>query len=269
MKHNKKRNVGLVYEALTRELTKSILSKKGRRQQVIISILKECFKSNSLLKKELDLYREIRKDDTLSKEQAGKVLLEVKRQYSSIDKDELFKEQSKLISKINKALSKDVYNNFVSDYKFKASLYQYLNDMGSAKERVLLEEKVVDYMMDNVEEAQQPKIDNLTFKTFVGKYNDEYNNFLSEQKELLTKYIEKGSSDLEFKDYINETIGKLKSGLEESIKKPVISEDEVMVGKAMEVKALLESFSKKPIDEKMLAVVMEVQRLISEINSND
>ena len=37
-----------------------------------------------------------------------------KQEYKSLDKKEIFKEQSHLIDKIKKTLSKDVFSNFVS-----------------------------------------------------------------------------------------------------------------------------------------------------------
>ena len=44
---------------------------------------------------------------------AEKILVETKTQHSRVNQKQLFKEQSITISKINKQLSKDVFNNFV------------------------------------------------------------------------------------------------------------------------------------------------------------
>ena len=51
LKHNKKRNTAFVYEALIRELTKSIIKKHKNKQNVIVSIIKEHFSKGSVLKK--------------------------------------------------------------------------------------------------------------------------------------------------------------------------------------------------------------------------
>ena len=58
-KHNKKRNSAFLYEALVQELTKSIVSKNTEQKKKIVKIIKESFDKNSLMYKELKLYRSI------------------------------------------------------------------------------------------------------------------------------------------------------------------------------------------------------------------
>ena len=58
-KHNKKRNTAFLYEVLIRELTKSVVRRDHEKKKNIILILKEHFGVNSILYKELQLYRDI------------------------------------------------------------------------------------------------------------------------------------------------------------------------------------------------------------------
>ena len=57
MKHNKKRNTAFIFEVLIRELTKAIVDKNGKKKQIIITLIKENFKSNTALARDLELYK--------------------------------------------------------------------------------------------------------------------------------------------------------------------------------------------------------------------
>ena len=56
-KYNKKRNTAFLYEALVRELTKAALVDDKEKAAKITKIVKEHFKKDTLLYKELYLYR--------------------------------------------------------------------------------------------------------------------------------------------------------------------------------------------------------------------
>ena len=45
LKHNKKRNTAFVYEALVRELTESVVKNNKNKQNKIVDIIKEHFKT--------------------------------------------------------------------------------------------------------------------------------------------------------------------------------------------------------------------------------
>ena len=53
LKHNKKRNTAFVYEALVRELTESVVRNNKNKQNKIVSIIKDHFAGDSILKEEL------------------------------------------------------------------------------------------------------------------------------------------------------------------------------------------------------------------------
>ena len=167
LKHNKKRNTAFVYEALVRELTESVVRNNKNKQNKIVSIIKEHFTSESVLKEELNLYKSIYETREVEKNTAEKIVYQVKERHETLDKKKLFQEQSALINKINKTLSNKVYNNFVPNYKTIASVYSIFQDALPVKDRVLLEENIVDQMSSSLGETkdvQQP-IDSLTYNT--------------------------------------------------------------------------------------------------------
>ena len=217
LKHNKKRNTAFVYEALVRELTESVVKNNKNKQNKIVSIIKEHFGTSSILKEELSLYKSIYETRHIEKNLAEKIMYKVKEKHDSLDKRKIFQEQSALINKINRTLSNKVYNNFVPNYKTIASVYSIFQDALPVKDRVLLEENIVEQMsasVESVQETQQP-IDSLTYRTFVKKFNEEYSNSLNVgQKELLSNYISSfADNGVELKVYLNEEIGNLKERL--------------------------------------------------------
>ena len=142
LKHNKK-NTAFVYEALVRELAKSIVKNNKNKQTKIVSIMKEHFSRGKELNRELELYKTIYEARDLEKRVAEKIINEVKSSYSSLNRKDLFREQSSLINKINKTLSKDIFNNFVPNYKNIATVYSIFQEALPIKDRVLLEERVL------------------------------------------------------------------------------------------------------------------------------
>ena len=143
LKHNKKRNTAFLYEALIRELTKFSIKKDKDSSDKVISVIKEFYNNDSILFRELKLYENILNTESANNRIAEKILFESKMQYSVLDHKKIFTEQSRLISKINKELNSDVFNNFVPNYKSLATLQQVFNNSDlQAKERVLLEESI-------------------------------------------------------------------------------------------------------------------------------
>ena len=118
LKHNKKRNTAFIYEALVRELTESVVKNNKNKQNKIVSIIKEHFSGDSVLKKELDLYRTIYETRHIEKTTAEKIVFQVKEEHDSLDKRRLFLEQSALINKINRTLSNKVYSILSIYYSF-------------------------------------------------------------------------------------------------------------------------------------------------------
>lgn len=271
LKHNKKRNTAFVYEALVRELTESVVKNNKNKQNKIVSIIKDHFGGSSLLKEELDLYKTIYETRQIEKTTAEKIVVQVKEKHDTLDKRKLFIEQSALISKINRTLSNKVYGNFVPNYKTIASVYSIFQDTLPIKDRVLLEENIVNQMSSSLEpqtQEQQP-IDSLVYTTFVSKFNEEYSNILNEnQKQLLNNYISSFTDNaIELKVYLNEEIGRLKSRLNHI--KSNNDTEEVFKEKLEKVYNILDNSKNKEIDTETLEMVLTTQQLLEELDNGD
>ena len=274
LKHNKKRNTAFVYEALVRELTESVVRQNKNKQNKIVSIIKDHFSGDSVLKEELSLYKSIYETKDIEKNLAEKIVVQVKQRHDSLNKRKLFQEQSALISKINKTLSTKLYNNFVPNYKTIASVYSIFQDALPVKDRVLLEQNIINQMSSSAEQNSeyiQKPIDSLTYKTFVNKFNEEYTSQLSEnQKDLLGSYISSFSDNgLEFKAYVNEEIGRLKEKINQSKKTSEIISDVSLKEKLDKVYTILDNTKERPIDTETIEIVLNTQQLLDDINKND
>ena len=273
LKHNKKRNTAFVYEALVRELTKSIVKNNKNKQMKIVSIMKEHFAKGTELNKELDLYKSVYETTDIERNIAEKIVVEAKQKYSGLNKKAVFQEQSALINKINKTLSKEIFSNFVPNYKSLATVYSIFQDALPVKDRVLLEESILEHMSSSAEDMQENKqpIDNIVYSTFVSKFNDEYSTVLNEnQRSLLSKYISSFSDNgLEFKYYLNEELGQLKERLKNSKNIKIISEDESLKEKIDSVYSILDSYKEKEVDPVLIETMLKTQDLIEEIEKDD
>ena len=271
LKHNKKRNTAFLYEALVRELTKAVIRENKSKKTKIVSIIKEHFSSDTMLAKELSLYRAIYDSRNLDKDIAEKVIIESRISHKSIDSKKLFKEQSALIKKINTSLSANIYNNFVPNYRSIASAYSIFSTEIEPKDRVLLEQKMAEVMSSSPSQSTAEDvehIDNIVYKTFVEKFNVQYSgSLLEEQKELLSKYIASFSDNgVDLKVFMNEEIGRLKSVVSFAKNSEHIRTDEDMQKKTERVHEVLENFKNEEMNEDMIKRTLKIQDLAREIS---
>ena len=144
VKHNKKRNTAFLYEALVRELTKAVVDKDVVRTRKVKTILKEHFRSGMVLFSELGCFNALADKSSLDQYTAEKMVFRAKKEYDQLDQQDIFKEQSAVIKKVNTDLGKEVFNNFVPNYKSYATLAQIFGDKIPVKNRVLMEQKVIE-----------------------------------------------------------------------------------------------------------------------------
>ena len=273
-KHNKKRNTAFLYEALVREMTKAVVSQDKERKNNIVDILKESFSSNKVLGKELRLYQTILESSDLDDVTAEKLLYKIREAYSELDEQEVYDAQSTVINRINKEIGSDVYNNFVPNYKSIATVSQLFGADSTAvgiKRGVLLEQQVLKTLTANTikeSKTEMKPIDNIVFKTFTSKFNETYgDDLLSEQKELLNRYILSFSSDIDMKIYLNEELGRLHGALQQALATDEIKSDKTMTESTNSVINMIEEFRDTPVDKSLVEKVLKIQNLVHEITA--
>ncbi len=78
IKHNKKRNTIFLYEALVRELTKATVEKDQSRRETILGIVKEHFNNDTLMGREVRIYKNILETKDTKQNIAEKFFLNLK-----------------------------------------------------------------------------------------------------------------------------------------------------------------------------------------------
>jgi hypothetical protein len=270
-KHNKKRNTAFLYEVLVREGTKATLSKDLKVLSAVKEIIVEYFNPQAPLSEELSLYDSL-KDPEIDKSLAEKYLTEAKNRYMCLDKRLLFNEQTRLINKINKTIGAHVYNNFVPHYKDLATIAQIFSDNISIKEKIVLEQETLKRFEVLSEQKDGLKhIDNLVFKSFVKKFNEKYSGLLSEQKDLLTKYISSFADEgIELKVYLNEQLSNLNDKIKTALSSEHVKNDVYMVEKTKKLMDIIKEFKdKKEMSADMLENLLKIQQFVHEVEKND
>ena len=273
-KHNKKRNTAFIYEALVREVVKQSIAKNSQKRNLAISLIKEFFNKNTLLYKDLQLYKSILETKEQKEKIAFKILVEAKNVKSNINKKVLFTEQSKIIKKINKELSPEVFMNYVPTYKYLASIGMFLSDSLNPKQKVLLEEKILEYMTlkENKNNLKKSKVDNLVVKSFVKRFNETYgDSLLKEQKELINNFINSADPErkIEFQLYVDREIERLKNVLKESKMSDEVTKDNKIESKFNKVLNFLGNTHRQKINESFVLKIAQIQELAKEIQVND
>jgi hypothetical protein len=272
-KHNKKRNTAFLYEALIREMTKAVVSRDSATKQSVVCLLKEFFAPGSVLSKELALYQALSDTDELDPITAEKLVYQVREAHSSLNKQDIYNTQSRLIKKINTQLSTSVYNNFMPNYKSMATVSQLFgidNSTRDIKKGVILEGQVVanlTHKQSALDTKTMKPIDNLVFSTFVSKFNHTYSeSLLREQKELLNRYILSFSDNgLDVKIYLNEEIQRLQKALETALDTTEVNSDANMQESVKSVLSMIEGFKDTPVDRELVEKVLKIQNVVHEI----
>lgn len=274
-KHNKKRNTGFIYEALVREVVKQSIANNKEKRNLAISLLKEFFNKNTLLYKDLQLYKSILETKKVKEKIAFKILIEAKSVKNNLNKKMLFTEQSKIIKKINKDLSPEVFMNYVPSYKYLASIGMFFGDNLNPKQKVLLEEKILERMTLNENtknRIEEKKLDNLVVKSFVKRFNNTYNkNLLNEQKELINHFINSADPERkgEFYLYVDREIQRLKEVLIKTQTSTEVVRDKNIKSKYDKVVNFLKTTNQQKLDESFILKIAQIQELAKEIQTND
>jgi len=269
MKHNKKRNTAFLYECLIRELTKAILQEDKVRQSKVKGLLREFYTKGKPLSKELDLYNSLLESKSLNQDLSKRLMVETKKDFDSLNRKDIFNEQTSLINKINKALGNKAFSNFVPNYKDIATIGLYFQNSNlGAKKRIMLEDKVVSFLtrLDENQTEMKP-VDQLEFKMFVKRFNNTYqHSLLKEQKELLSNFIVSFSDNgLGLKSYLNDEIGRLKEAVATEIVEGSVSPINENFKK---VRAKLDSYAKTPLNSKIIEEIFYIQDLLAEVKRN-
>mgnify|MGYP003111493172 FL=1 len=195
--HNKKRNVGIIYEQIMSFICERLMEDSQIEAQKAINIVKENFNKNSQLYKEFKLFKALSETHNTTDNLANLIISEAKSACNNMfDSQKLEKEKSKLIKDLNYTFGKGViFEQNVSNYKIYATIQTLLNEWRNndnnfdkiTEYEIVLHESLTKNKSKTNEEVVQPN--NLTRKLMKEIFDKKYNSILSDsQKRLINLY---------------------------------------------------------------------------------
>ena len=203
MKHNKKRNVGIVYELLLNYISTSLIEGDSREAKKTTRIVEKHFKKGSELYKEFKLFNALANSKITNTHVVASILNEAKNAAkNNIELTKLEKEKSMLIRDINYSLDKQkFYHSNLSNYRELATVQLAINEWRKGRDSdltklALLETKIAEKMLnenrdvDNFENINVNHTDRLVYKIMTEKFNKQYSSELnSDQKSIIKNYV--------------------------------------------------------------------------------
>ncbi len=203
--HNKKRNVGLIYEFLVRYISRSLVEGRDINAKKAVSILNKHFQPGTELYREFRLFNSLYTTSVTSESVVASILSESRNAAKRYNLGQLDKEKSKLIREINYQINDPtIFNQSIVDYKILATIQTLLNDwrnptgidiarVAKYEDRLtqwLLTEKSTDTDLNNY---KSPESNQLMVDIMTKKLNEKYSHVLSErQQEVLQQYAMSG-----------------------------------------------------------------------------
>lgn len=153
MKHNKRRNVGIVYEMLVRCVSESMLEGNRPVASSAMRVLKKYFGEGQPLARELAIHRAIMSNRGVSVSLARKIIAESMREAIELDRKLCDIKKSNLIKELNYGFGQNFFDRYrIPEYRALASAHLLIQSAGQARtlnekvDRAALEESVVRFM---------------------------------------------------------------------------------------------------------------------------
>ena len=198
-KHNKKRNVGLLYEQLMRFASNCIIESDQPRAKKAVDILCRHFKPGTSLYKEFRLFNALVDSKVSSKDVAIRIIQESRKACLRHDKNQLRKEKSLLIKEINHALDyNDFYNQKSDKYRTLATVQALLNEWRGAcalgPAEIVQYETVLEEWLTRTDpqpsDIKKEHANPLTLNIMIEKFKEKYDGKMNaEQRSLFESYL--------------------------------------------------------------------------------
>ena len=200
MKHNKKRNVGIIYELLLKHISTKLLEGKKKEAKKATKLIEKHFKKNTELYKEFRLFNALAKSNITNTHTVASILNEAKIASNRLDSKLLERQKSALLKDINFSVAdKDFYYRSISDYRDLGTVQLALNEWRKKdkdiKKLVDLEVRLGELMLREKGRVNETKYDashsdRLVLKIMTEKFNRRYGEELTkDQKNIIEGYV--------------------------------------------------------------------------------
>jgi len=280
-KHNKKRNVGIVYELLVHHITNSILEDDKQSAKKATRIIEKRFAKGTELYKEFRLFNALANSTVSDTHVVASILTEAKRAARNIDGDKLNREKSGLLRDINYIIDKkDFFHQTIPNYRHLGSIQIALNewrkknpDLGvliefekKIGENLLSEKSVpsIDKMKTEIDASQSDK---LVFKIMTEKINHKYSNLSPEEREIISHYAFYSNQNEEYlRNYLNEKRNSAIQLLEDFEE---IENNNILIEKVDRVRSAIISLDQNEINDQSIVKFLTITKLINELKREE
>ena len=278
IKHSKYKNTGILFELLVRQITADTL-KEG--ESPAVDLLKKYFFKTEL-GREYKLYESVTKSRQLSESKANAFVTTILENSKKLNRKSLRNAKYNLINEISSHYNlNEFFATKIKNYKTHASIFTLIESYNSnqiieteqiVNNKVTLLEHLTninisekEVKQDVLKEFQSYDEDTriLTYRVLLEKFNDKYDEFTNEQKQVLKEFIESVDSTPKLRNFYNTKIKELKFAVLSEAK---TIEDKVVKIKLIEVSKLLTELKKTDkIGNENLVDLLQYYELIKEI----
>jgi len=254
-RHNKKRNVGLIYEQLIMRMSRALVENENQKIETIKEIIAKRFAKDTHLYKEFRLFNALIRSANMSDSLATRILNKARKAAQNHDALQLDKEKSVLIKDINYHINEaDFYNQRVPDYVNYATIQTLLNewrsDVADIKRLMVHEKKIHEWLQRSDDptsliEHKAENVNNLTMAVMERKFERKYGDILSSrQKMLMQAYL------MENVEKLSHELKRIESDISRVLRKyKKDGSNKVLLEKTEKIQARVEHISLAPTDE--------------------
>lgn len=257
-KHNKKRNIGIVYEQLVSTVAQATIDGNKARANQALTILKRHFSPGTELYREFRLINSLVKTSVSSDALAARILEEAKASARTYSVEQLQKEKSELIGEINRIFNKDsFYRTPVKNYRQLATIHTLIEGWRSPSPDfgLLLEyetnlhtwlTQVHSGPPAPVESQKTQGVNDLSVKIMRDSFNKKYGGSLNESQRRLLRVIAHGAGS-----------------------EPLVQEMRAQQSMALEALSLYRTQCDSSVVERKIPQVVEAIRSLSPEDTSD
>ena len=265
MKHNKQKNVGVLFEVLNHAVLDEVAQNNIPKAQKLFSLLRENFVKTTEISKAYKVYSQFLYSEARNVYFASKFVENLKKEYNkSVSHKKLQVELRTLMENIaNVTDKKKLLKTSIPNYKTLASFHVKLHEHDqylTSRETLAIDQNLFEHLIENQEakrvRARRGQFDNISRKSFeevqtgklslilaIQKFDEAYKYLLTkEQKDYLVKYYT-SSDNAEFKKWVCKKVDAL---LDEVSDKSMTIEDKDIKRKIELVTEKLNGIAEQP-----------------------
>ena len=274
MKHNKKRNVGIIYELLLNHISTKLLEGKKREAKTATKLIEKHFKKGTELYKEFRLFNALAKSDITQTHVVASILNEAKIASRNLNERQLEREKSSLLKDINyKINEKDFYYRSIDNYRdlglVQLTLNEWRKDDRDIKRLVDFETRLGALMLKEKNKVNEQKYDashsdRLVLKIMTEKFNKRYGEELTrDQQKIIEGYVflsDKEPDNLKkfFETKKEEALNSLENFED-------ISDNRYLLSKLDEVRKKINNLPSNDINDANVVKFLTLTKMINEI----